>query len=108
MIVARTKEHDHEDADRKRESLYPMLRQTEIVLERKAFFDHMKSLETDVLAQLLDSYTLTLLLIDIDRMSTINGSYGHAIGDSLLDQVIVRSFQHLQRLPSIEDYGQEK
>ena len=90
MIVARTKEHDHEDADRKRESLYPMLRQTEIVLERKAFFDHMKSLETDVLAQLLDSYTLTLLLIDIDRMSTINGSYGHAIGDSLLDQVIVR------------------
>nr|NNM89628.1 hypothetical protein [Bacilli bacterium] len=77
MIVARTKEHDHEDADREGNSLYPMLRQTEIVLERKDFFKHMKSLETDFLAQMLDSYTLTLLLIDIDRMSTINGSYGH-------------------------------
>ncbi|MBP0443948.1 PleD family two-component system response regulator [Roseomonas sp. SSH11] len=50
----------------------------------------------------------TLLLIDVDRFKSVNDTYGHAIGDTVLREVAERLRLHLRAVDVVARFGGEE
>lgn len=53
-------------------------------------------------------YPLTTLMVDIDHFKQVNDTYGHQVGDKVLQQVVQRMRQSLRRTDFLARYGGEE
>lgn len=53
-------------------------------------------------------YPLSLLMVDIDHYKRVNDSYGHAIGDQVLQMVVARIKDELRAADCLTRYGGEE
>ncbi|MEF3313869.1 diguanylate cyclase [Paenibacillus sp. GYB004] len=72
----------------------------------RRYFDHQVELELQRIARY--PVPISLAFIDIDRFKTINDSYGHAIGDLVLQGLAHLLQQHLRPTDILARYGGEE
>ncbi len=53
-------------------------------------------------------YPLTTLMVDIDHFKQVNDTYGHQVGDAVLQKVVQRMRQSLRRTDFLARYGGEE
>ncbi|RKZ13595.1 hypothetical protein DRQ32_01255 [bacterium] len=75
-------------------------------LNNRAFFESQMSVELERAIRL--SQPLALLFVDIDHFKKINDSYGHDVGDLLLEHVARTIAGHLRRIDQVFRWGGEE
>ena len=75
-------------------------------LHNRAFFENQMSVELERAIRL--SQPLALLFVDIDHFKRINDSFGHEVGDILLEHVARTMAGHLRRIDQVFRWGGEE
>jgi diguanylate cyclase (GGDEF)-like protein len=70
------------------------------------YFEEAAVIETDRADR--HGRTLSMLMVDIDRFKSVNDTYGHATGDLVLKQVVLRLGEYLRSTDSLCRYGGEE
>ena len=72
----------------------------------RAAFDARLSLELE--RGLRDGSALTLLMLDVDRFKKFNDTFGHQIGDRVLQNVARTLAEHVRKIDYVARYGGEE
>ncbi len=72
------------------------------LLNRRAIFE-LGQREVDRYHRL--GHPLSVLMFDIDYFKSINDTYGHAVGDQVLGQVVARCFANIRNVDILGRYG---
>lgn len=75
------------------------------ILNRRAFMERM---EEEIVRSVREHKIFSLILIDIDHFKTINDSYGHQVGDLVLQKVTGRLSEIIRPYDSLGRYGGEE
>jgi diguanylate cyclase (GGDEF)-like protein len=75
-------------------------------LHNRAFFESQMSVELERAIRL--GQPLALLFVDLDHFKRINDSYGHEVGDILLEHVARTMAGHLRRIDQVFRWGGEE
>jgi len=75
-------------------------------LHNRAFFESQLSVELERAIRL--AQPLALLFVDIDHFKRINDSFGHEVGDILLEHVARTMAGHLRRIDQVFRWGGEE
>ncbi len=74
--------------------------------------NNRRAMERDLPARILESRTtkspLSLIILDVDRFKTINDTYGHLVGDRVLQLLSNRLRHNLRSLDKLFRYGGEE
>lgn len=68
----------------------------------------LKKLKTEIKKASQGNYPLSLLMIDIDHYKRVNDTYGHIIGDRILQMVVGRMKNELRSTDYLTRYGGEE
>jgi diguanylate cyclase (GGDEF)-like protein/PAS domain S-box-containing protein len=75
------------------------------VLNRGAIIERLK---VELLRSERENRPLSLALLDIDHFKSVNDSYGHAVGDAVLHEVVRRINSALRKYDSLGRFGGEE
>ncbi len=99
--------HELDEATKYTEELEKKLNQDQLTgaFNRRAYD---KRIEDEMQRFLRYKTNFSLLIIDADKFKNINDSYGHAIGDKCLQEIIKRSIPLLRQNDMLARYGGEE
>jgi diguanylate cyclase (GGDEF)-like protein/PAS domain S-box-containing protein len=75
------------------------------ILNRGAIIERLKA---ELLRSERENKPLSLALLDIDHFKSVNDSYGHAVGDAVLNEVVRRINSVLRKYDSLGRFGGEE